>query len=41
VGRLTSGVLVDGRILALGYVRVEVPEDAELAVGGAVARALH
>ena len=41
VGRLTSGVRIDGRILALGYVRVEVPEDAELAVGGAAARALH
>jgi folate-binding protein YgfZ len=36
VGRITSAV--DG--LALGYVRVEVPDDAELAVGGAPAR-LH
>jgi folate-binding protein YgfZ len=36
VGRITSAV--DG--LALGYVRTEVPDDAELAVGGAPAR-LH
>jgi tRNA-modifying protein YgfZ len=36
VGRITSSV--SGR--ALGYVRVEVPDDAELSVGGAVAR-LH
>lgn len=36
VGRVTSAV----RGLALGYVRVEVPEDAELAVGSAKAR-LH
>jgi tRNA-modifying protein YgfZ len=36
VGRITSAV--DG--LALGYVRVEVPDDAELTVGGAPAR-LH
>jgi folate-binding protein YgfZ len=36
VGRITSAV--DG--LALGYVRAEVPDDAELTVGGAPAR-LH
>jgi len=36
VGRVTSAV--EG--LALGYVRVEVPDDAELTVGGAPAR-LH
>jgi len=36
VGRVTSAV--EG--LALAYVRVEVPDDAELVVGGAVAR-LH
>ncbi|HZQ15381.1 MAG TPA: hypothetical protein VFA82_01285 [Gaiellaceae bacterium] len=36
VGRVTSAV--DG--LALAYVRVEVPDDAELTVGGAAAR-LH
>jgi len=37
VGRVTSSV--PG--LALAYVRVEVPEDAELAVGGRAARQLH
>ena len=37
VGRVTSAV--PGR--ALGYVRVEVPEDAELAVADAAARPLH
>jgi folate-binding protein YgfZ len=36
VGRITSSV----RGRALGYVRVEVPDDAELSVGGASAR-LH
>jgi hypothetical protein len=36
VGRVTSAV--DG--LALAYVRVEVPEDAELRVGSSAAR-LH
>jgi hypothetical protein len=36
VGRVTSAV--PGR--ALGYVRVDVPEDATLAVGGQAAR-LH
>jgi folate-binding protein YgfZ len=34
VGRITSSVAG----LALGYVRVEVPDDAELRVGGAAAR---
>jgi folate-binding protein YgfZ len=37
VGRITSAV--DG--VALGYVRTEVPEDAELAAGNGTARALH
>jgi folate-binding protein YgfZ len=37
VGRVTSSV--PG--LALAYVRVEVPQDAELAVGGRAARQLH
>ncbi len=41
VGRVTSAVRDEGRVLALGYVRAEVAEDAELAVGGAVARSLH
>jgi hypothetical protein len=36
VGRITSAV--PG--LAIGYVRTEVPDDAELTVGGAAAR-LH
>ncbi len=37
VGRITS--VANG--LALAYVRAEVPEDAELAVGGRTARQLH
>lgn len=41
VGRITSAVAADGRVLALGYVRVEVPDDAGLVVGGARARPLH
>jgi tRNA-modifying protein YgfZ len=41
VGRVTSAVSVDGAVHALAYVRAEVPEDAELRVGTAVARALH
>jgi len=41
VGRLTSAVRDGDAVLALGYVRVEVPADAELAVEGAVARPLH
>jgi folate-binding protein YgfZ len=40
VGRMTSAARADGRIVALAYVRVEVPDDAELAVGEAVARPL-
>jgi folate-binding protein YgfZ len=40
VGRVTSAVRSNGRVLALGYVRTEVPGDAELAVGGAVGTAL-
>ncbi len=38
VGRVTSAVSADGGVLGLGYVRVEVPEDAELSVEGATAR---
>ena len=38
VGRVTSAVHDGERVLALAYVRVEVPEDAELLVGSAVAR---
>ena len=40
VGRVTSAVRDDGRMAALAYVRREVPEDAELDVGDATARAL-
>jgi folate-binding protein YgfZ len=41
VGRITSAVRdADGRVYALAYVRVEVPHDAELLVGSAVARSL-
>jgi folate-binding Fe-S cluster repair protein YgfZ len=38
VGRVTSAVPDDGRVVALGYVRTDVPEDAELCVAGALAR---
>jgi folate-binding protein YgfZ len=41
VGRVTSAVPFDGAVLALGYVRAEVPEGAELRVGDAIARPLH
>ncbi len=42
VGRVTSAAReLEGRIVALAYVRVEVPEDAELEVGSAKARSLH
>ena len=40
VGRVTSAVRDGDRIVALAYVRREVPEDAELEVGCATARAL-
>jgi len=40
VGRVTSAARDNGRVLALGYVRVEVPADAVLDVGGAAARPL-
>jgi folate-binding protein YgfZ len=41
VGRVTSAARSDGGIVALAYVRVEVPSDAELAVGSSIARPLH
>ena len=42
VGRVTSSVRAPGGgVLALAYVRAEVPPDAELAVGSARARQLH
>jgi len=41
VGRVTSAVTdPEGGVLALAFVRVEVPEDAELDLGGAPARAV-
>jgi folate-binding protein YgfZ len=41
VGRVTSAARDDGDgVLALGYVRVEVPEEAELDLGGRTARPL-
>jgi folate-binding protein YgfZ len=42
VGRVTSAAHDPERgVVALGYVRVEVPEDAELDLGGRAARSLH
>src|SRR5581483_2986580 len=41
VGRVTSAALLDGAVVALGYVRTEVPADAELRAGARGARALH
>ncbi|MDQ3889224.1 MAG: hypothetical protein M3312_01575 [Actinomycetota bacterium] len=41
VGRVTSAARANGGAVALAYVRVEVPADAELAVGSAAARPLH
>ena len=41
VGRVTSAARSDGGIVALGYVRLEVPADAELEVGSRAARAVH
>ena len=40
VGRVTSAVHDGERVVALAYVRREVPEDAELELGDAIARAL-
>ena len=40
VGRVTSAVRDGDRIAALAYVRREVPEDADLDLGDATARAL-
>ncbi len=40
VGRVTSAARDGDRIVALAYVRVEVPEDAELDLGSAKARPL-
>ena len=41
VGRVTSAARSAGRVVALAYVRAEVPFDAELAVGALTARSLH
>jgi folate-binding protein YgfZ len=41
VGRVTSAAPSNGGVVALGYVRREVPADATLAVGDAAARPLH
>ena len=41
VGRVTSSVRHDGRVVALAFVRVEVPADARLAVGDREATQLH
>jgi len=41
VGRVTSSVRTESGVLALGFVRVEVPGDAELEVGSARVRQLH
>ena len=38
VGRVTSAVIDKGSVVALGYVRADVPGDAELAVGDVTAR---
>jgi folate-binding protein YgfZ len=41
VGRVTSAARANGGIVALAYVRAEVPADAELALGRSKARPLH
>ena len=41
VGRVTSAARANGGIVALAYVRAEVPADSELTVGGSKARPLH
>jgi tRNA-modifying protein YgfZ len=41
VGRVTSSARADGGIVALAYVRAEVPADAELDLGRSKARPLH
>jgi tRNA-modifying protein YgfZ len=41
VGRVTSAARSNGGIVALAFVRVEVPKDAELAIGSGKARSLH
>ncbi len=41
VGRITSAARANGGVVALAYVRAEVPADAELALGRSKARPLH
>jgi tRNA-modifying protein YgfZ len=41
IGRVTSAARDDGRVVALAYVRAEVPPDADLVTEGRSARALH
>jgi folate-binding protein YgfZ len=41
VGRITSSVLAEGGVLALAYVRREVPDDATLLHGSRTATQLH
>ena len=41
VGRVTSAARSNGGVVALAYVRAEVPPDAELGVGRSKARPLH
>ncbi|HEX2044694.1 MAG TPA: hypothetical protein VHF23_03590 [Gaiellaceae bacterium] len=41
VGRVTSAARSDGVVVALAYVRAEVPRDADLEVGSSAARPLH
>ena len=40
VGRVTSAAEEDGGVIALAYVRREVPPDAELTAGAVTARQL-
>jgi tRNA-modifying protein YgfZ len=41
VGRITSAAPADGHVVALAYVRSEVPADAELEVGESATHSLH
>ncbi|HJR54195.1 MAG TPA: folate-binding protein, partial [Gemmatimonadota bacterium] len=41
VGRVTSAAVDGASVIALGYVRAEVPHDAELRVGERIARQLE
>ena len=41
VGRITSSIQTNGEVVALAYVRREVPDDATLAAGDTIATQLH